>query len=71
MALHRQNGRSEWIRTTGPHVPNVVLYQAELHSGVRMPRALYTYGERACNTGRPAGAGEVPEPHDKNLRVSP
>jgi hypothetical protein len=36
-----------------------------------MPRALYTYGERACNTGRPAGAGEVPEPHDKNLRVSP
>jgi hypothetical protein len=25
-------GRSEWIRTTGPYVPNVVLYQAELHS---------------------------------------
>ena len=25
-------GRSEWIRTTGPCVPNTVLYQAELHS---------------------------------------
>lgn len=25
-------GRSERIRTSGPYVPNVVLYQAELHS---------------------------------------
>ncbi len=28
-------GRSERIRTSGPCVPNTVLYQAELHSGVR------------------------------------
>src|SRR5579871_4354301 len=28
-------GRSEWIRTTGPCVPNTVLYQAELHSDRR------------------------------------
>jgi hypothetical protein len=28
----RMNGRSERIRTSGPYVPNVVLYQAELHS---------------------------------------
>jgi hypothetical protein len=27
---HRGNGREERIRTSGPHVPNVVLYQAEL-----------------------------------------
>jgi hypothetical protein len=27
------NGRRERIRTSGPHVPNVVLYQAELLSG--------------------------------------
>ena len=26
------NGRNEGIRTLGPYVPNVVLYQAELHS---------------------------------------
>ena len=26
------NGRSERIRTSDPYVPNVVLYQAELHS---------------------------------------
>ncbi len=25
------NGRDERIRTSDPHVPNVVLYQAELH----------------------------------------
>ena len=25
------NGRGDWIRTNDPHVPNVVLYQAELH----------------------------------------
>ncbi len=29
----RENGRSERIRTSGPSVPNTVLYQAELHSG--------------------------------------
>ena len=29
----RENGRSERIRTSGPCVPNTVLYQAELHSG--------------------------------------
>ena len=28
-------GRSERIRTSGPCVPNTVLYQAELHSGQR------------------------------------
>mgnify|MGYP007079334872 CR=1 FL=1 len=27
-----KNGRSEWIRTTGPCLPKTVLYQAELHS---------------------------------------
>ena len=27
-----ENGRSGVIRTRGPYVPNVVLYQAELHS---------------------------------------
>ena len=30
--MQEKAGRSEWIRTTGPYVPNVVLYQAELHS---------------------------------------
>ncbi len=28
-------GRGERIRTSGPHVPNVVLYQAELLPGAR------------------------------------
>ena len=32
MALCAQNGRSSKIRTYDPHVPNVVLYQAELYS---------------------------------------
>ena len=26
-----ENGRGEWIRTTGLYVPNVALYQAKLH----------------------------------------
>ncbi len=37
-------GRSERIRTSGPYVPNVVLYQAELHSEcvyARLPREAY------------------------------
>ena len=33
--IDRQNGRSERIRTSGPCVPNTVLYQAELHSDTR------------------------------------
>jgi hypothetical protein len=32
MLTYWKNGRSERIRTSGPYVPNVVLYQAELHS---------------------------------------
>ena len=32
IVLKKENGRSERIRTSGPYVPNVVLYQAELHS---------------------------------------
>ena len=35
VACVAKNGRSEWIRTTGPYVPNVVLYQAELHPDSR------------------------------------
>jgi hypothetical protein len=33
LAKHRNNGRSERIRTSGPLVPNEVRYQAALHSG--------------------------------------
>ena len=29
--MKTMNGRGERIRTSGPYVPNVVLYQAELH----------------------------------------
>ena len=36
-------GRRERIRTSGPHVPNVVLYQAELLSGL--------FGRRPYNDG--------------------
>jgi glutathione S-transferase len=32
LGIDRKNGRRERIRTSGPHVPNVVLYQAELLS---------------------------------------
>ena len=34
----RPNGRSERIRTSGLYVPNVALYQAELHSDNRLLR---------------------------------
>ena len=33
--LREKSGRSERIRTSGPCVPNTVLYQAELHSDDR------------------------------------
>ena len=33
-------GRRERIRTSGPHVPNVVLYQAELLSGYLGPACI-------------------------------
>ena len=33
------NGRRERIRTSGPYVPNVVLYQAELLSDAGRPKA--------------------------------
>jgi hypothetical protein len=36
----RANGRRERIRTSGPHVPNVVLYQAELLSDAPEGRSL-------------------------------
>ncbi len=32
LGMAARNGRSSWIRTNDPHVPNVVLYQAELYS---------------------------------------
>ena len=32
-----RDGRSEWIRTTGPCLPKTVLYQAELHSDEQHP----------------------------------
>ncbi len=34
-------GRNDGIRTHGPYVPNVVLYQAELHSDAM--KAFYTF----------------------------
>src|SRR5690606_24523906 len=38
MACRRQeSGRSERIRTSGIYVPNVALYQAELHSDLHHP----------------------------------
>ena len=40
-----QNGRRERIRTSGPYVPNVVLYQAELLSG---PRGRRSYSGSLC-----------------------
>ena len=38
IAARRGDGRSEWIRTTGPRLPKTVLYQAELHSDPRQRR---------------------------------
>src|SRR5579872_5144900 len=58
-------GRSERIRTSGPCVPNTVLYQAELHSGrgariaLAAPAGKRRYGE----TGPPGvhlGRGALP-----------
>ena len=47
------NGRSERIRTSGPCVPNTVLYQAELHSD-RRARSIASSGARPRKA---AGAG--------------
>ena len=33
--LSEKNGRGEWNRTTDLYVPNVALYQAELHPDTR------------------------------------
>ena len=53
-------GRSERIRTSGPCVPNTVLYQAELHSGEgaysgrRTPRQAATDPNGTGTAGRDA-----------------
>ena len=59
-------GRSERIRTSGPCVPNTVLYQAELHSGSRPePLGVYRALDRAGQDAavglihRAAGTGHV------------
>ena len=39
------SGRSERIRTSGPYVPNVVLYQAELHSVTGSGARLYAVSQ--------------------------
>jgi hypothetical protein len=68
MLTYWKNGRSERIRTSGPYVPNVVLYQAELHSDTQKPgneprsgtsgRAVYTEAaspKQATSAGIAAG----------------
>jgi hypothetical protein len=64
------NGRRERIRTSGPHVPNVVLYQAELLSEFTGRPPLYRGGFGAATkvfarnfTGfsEPELAGEQPD----------
>ncbi len=54
-------GRRERIRTSGPHVPNVVLYQAELLSGFLSGRP-YSHGvcppQRPENAAKKAGIGQ-------------
>ena len=63
--FRQKNGRRERIRTSGPYVPNVVLYQAELLSEpVRWgtPRL----GRRPYNDGPPP-----PQPDCKPLSVRP
>jgi hypothetical protein len=52
------NGRSERIRTSGPYVPNVVLYQAELHSG--RPGAIYRAVTGGTQSGRRPREGQKP-----------
>ncbi len=49
-------GRSERIRTSGPCVPNTVLYQAELHSEAdhAMGRAIAGGGKGRKRVARPA-----------------
>ena len=44
------DGRSSKIRTYDPHVPNVVLYQAELYSDAYARRAFYTVLRAAQRT---------------------
>ena len=55
------NGRSERIRTSGPCLPNAVLYQAELHSdrrrGRRYRRPYTRLRNRKPRAGRRSGAG--------------
>ena len=65
----RKIGRRERIRTSGPYVPNVVLYQAELLSEpvrkgrtLRLGRRPYSDappapqpGKKACRSGHLAG----------------
>ena len=60
-------GRSERIRTSGPCVPNTVLYQAELHSGqggaytlaaAARQAAVRTIGRDGCHAH---GGGRSPD----------
>src|SRR5215831_1859005 len=44
-----KNGRRERIRTSGPYVPNVVLYQAELLSDTSRERRAPRLGRRPYN----------------------
>ena len=46
-----RNGRSERIRTSGPCVPNTVLYQAELHSDAGSYGVTPAQGARYIQSG--------------------
>jgi hypothetical protein len=73
----RPIGRSERIRTSGPCVPNTVLYQAELHSGrdariaavsrsSKRPRDRSVTGTRTPFRGRP----RLVPPHFRALTIT-
>src|SRR5580658_8782698 len=63
--FHKAIGRRERIRTSGPYVPNVVLYQAELLSDKR-PK--YALGRRRRRRERPySDASPPPQPARKPL----
>ncbi len=61
----KTNGRSDWIRTSDPYTPSVVLYQAEPRSD-RLKQAIC----RDFDEVQPLSVTMTGEFHDRSSRVS-
>src|SRR5690606_36301051 len=58
-------GRSDWIRTSDPQVPNLVLYQPELPSGTRGRRTLRGHARGRNQRPRQGCCAATPERRDR------